>query len=90
MLALQGLIQIITDKDFIDKTFLYIRDFTDKDIVFFPFFTDKAIFTDQAETNVFQKMLSCPGRREIRVGVLHKFSEAAWHAEGVQLRCFHS
>jgi len=39
----------ITDKDFIDKEFLYIRDFTDKDIVFF---TNNAIFTDKAITHV--------------------------------------
>jgi len=39
----------ITDEDFIDKEFLYIRDFTDKDIVFF---TDNAIFTDKAITDL--------------------------------------
>jgi len=40
----KGQYRFITDKDFIDKDFLYIRDFTDKDIIFF---MDNAIFTDR-------------------------------------------
>jgi len=31
----KGQYRFITDKDVIDKEFLYIRDFTDKDVVFY-------------------------------------------------------